>query len=110
MSPSPEYCQARASTILKRGDAPRQVGPVQLWGLLPIAVLGRRGLGRQHQAAVDVSSNNHLVFTRAVPLASADGCDLCDRALGTKLEVVGTDHARALPGPPQHVEQPEQAD
>jgi hypothetical protein len=59
---------------------------------------------------VDVGSYDHPVFTPAVPLAGVDGHDVLDQALGPKLEVVGTDQAPALPGPPQHVEQPEQVD
>jgi hypothetical protein len=38
------------------------------------------------------------------------GRDVRDQALGPKLEVVGVDQARILPGPLQHMEQPGQAD
>jgi hypothetical protein len=57
---------------------------------------------------VDISSYDHLVFS-LIPLAGDDGRDVHDQALGPKLEVVGVDQARALPGPPQHVELSEQA-
>jgi hypothetical protein len=67
------------------------VGPVQLWDLLPIAAPGRRGLGWQHQVVMDVGSYDHPVFSPVVPLARADECDVHDRALGPKLDVVGID-------------------
>jgi hypothetical protein len=86
------------------------LGHVQLRGLLPITALGHRGLGRQHQAVVDVGPYDHPVFSSVIPLARAIGLDVRDRALGPKLELVGIDQARALLGPPQHVELPEQAD
>jgi hypothetical protein len=59
---------------------------------------------------VDVGSYDHPVFSLAVPLARADGHDVCNRALGPELEVVGVDQAQALHGPPQYMEQLEQAD
>jgi hypothetical protein len=40
---------------------------------------------------VEVVSYNHPVFSPMVPLARVDGRDVRDRALGLKLEVVGTD-------------------
>jgi hypothetical protein len=69
------------------------VGHVQLPGLLPIIVLGRRGLGRQSQVVMDVGSYNHPVFSQVIPLAGVDGRNVHDRALGPKLEVVGIDQA-----------------
>jgi hypothetical protein len=80
------------------------IGHMQLRGLLPSGLLGHWGLGRQHQAAVDVSPYDHPVFPLVIPLAEANGRDVCDWPLGLKLEVVGIDQAGALPGPPQHVE------
>jgi hypothetical protein len=67
--------------------------PWQLRDLLPIAAPGRWGLSQQHQAVVDVDSNDLSVFSPVVPLDRADGCDVYDQALVTKLEVVGTDQA-----------------
>jgi hypothetical protein len=78
----------------------RPVGPVHLWSLIPIALLGRQGLGRQHQAVVDVGLYDHLVFSPVVPLARVDGRHVRNWALGPKLEVVGTDQAQALLKPP----------
>jgi hypothetical protein len=86
------------------------IGHVQLRGLLPSDLLGHRGLGRQHQAVMDVGPYDHTVFPLVIPLVGADGRHLRDWPLGPKLEVVGIDQARALPGPPQHMEHPEQRD
>jgi hypothetical protein len=123
-----------AGTILKRCDAPRQKvmqhhhhrqavahqvldpldhgpeGHVLPRGLLPGSLLGHRGLGRQHQAVMDIGLCNHLVFPPAIPLARADGRDVRDRPLGSDLEVVGAHQARSLPGPPYHAEHQEQGD
>jgi hypothetical protein len=83
---------------------------VQLQGLLPSGLLGRQGLGRQHQAIMDVGLYDHPVFPPAIPLAEADGRDVHDWPLGLKLEVVRVDQAGALPGPPQHMEHLKQGD
>jgi hypothetical protein len=58
---------------------------------------------------VDVGPHDYPVISLVVPVARADGRDVHDRDLSLKLEVIGTDQAQALPGPPQHVEQLEQA-
>jgi hypothetical protein len=81
------------------------VGPAQLRDLLPVTMPGCRGLSWQHQMTMDIGSYDHLVFSPAVPPIRADGHDVHDRALGPKMEVVGANQARALPGPPQHMEQ-----
>jgi hypothetical protein len=59
---------------------------------------------------MDVGPNDHLVFPPAIPLARADVRDVRNWGLGPKLEVVGADQARDLPGPPQHMEHLEQGD
>jgi hypothetical protein len=40
---------------------------------------------------MNVSPHDRPVFLPVLPLAEAKGCDVLDRALGPKLEVVGTD-------------------
>jgi hypothetical protein len=42
---------------------------------------------------MDVGSNDHPVFSPAIPLARADGHDVHDWAIGPKLEVVGVEQA-----------------
>jgi hypothetical protein len=120
--------------ILKRCDAPRQKvmhhhhhrqamthqvldpldhrpeGHAQPRVLLPSGHFCRQGLGRQHQAIVDVGPYNHSVFPLVILLVGANGRDVRDRPLGPDLKVVGIDQAGALPGPPEHVEHPEQGD
>jgi hypothetical protein len=59
---------------------------------------------------VYISTYDHPVFPPAIPLARADGRVVHDRPLGPKLEVVGIDKARALPGQSQHMEHLEQGD
>jgi hypothetical protein len=59
---------------------------------------------------MDIGQTDNRVIPPAIPLAGADGRVVRNRPLGPKLEVVGTDQARGLPGPAQHMECPKQGD
>jgi hypothetical protein len=65
---------------------------------------------RMHQKVMGVSSHNHPVLPPAIPLALANCRNLHNWGPGSELEVVRVDWFCPLPGPAQHMEQPEERD